>query len=257
EGVTIIEEQFKLKVLGVIPYRPFNLGFEDAQSIMNYTQNTSKAIIKVGVIRVPHISNFTDFEPLIADNEINLQFVQDPSELEHCDLIIIPGTKRTIHDLIWLREKGFETALQDESHFLLAICGGYEMMFETLCDPLGIEEDADTEVKGFGRFRGEVHFVGEKTVKKTDYTLFDCPVKGYEIHNGHVDLLSQQEGRLYGTFVHGLLDSDLFRAKLFRTINPNYRGYDFTAYKAEGIADFAHHVDTHLDLDTIIDALYE
>ena len=93
EGVTIIEEQFKLKVLGVIPYRPFNLGFEDAQSIMNYTQDTSAAIIKVGVVRLPHISNFTDFEPLIADSELILQFVHDPSELEHCDLHIIPDRK--------------------------------------------------------------------------------------------------------------------------------------------------------------------
>ena len=153
EGVTIIEEQFKLKVLGVIPYRPFNLGFEDAQSIMNYTQDTTAAIIKVGVIRLPHISNFTDFEPLIADSEVNLQFVHDPSELEHCDLIIIPGSKRTIHDLLWLKERGFEPVLRDESRYILAICGGYEMMLESLCDPLGIEEDAGTEVKGFGRFR--------------------------------------------------------------------------------------------------------
>ncbi len=257
EGVKIIEEQFKIKVLGVIPYRPFNLGFEDAQSIMNYTQDTSRATIKVGVIRLPHISNFNDFEPLIADNEINLQFVQYPSELEHCDLIIIPGTKRTFQDLTWLREQGFEATLQDKSRFVLAICGGYEMMFESLCDPLGIEEDASTEVKGFERFRGSIHFTQDKTVKKADYTLFDCPVKGYEIHNGQVDLLSQQEGRLYGTFVHGLLDSNLFREKLFKTINPNYQGYDFNVYKAEGIADFAHHVDTNLDLDTIIDVLYE
>lgn len=257
EGVAIIQEQFGLRVLGVIPYRPFNLGFEDAQSIMSYTQNTSKAILRVGVIKLPHISNFTDFEPLIADSEVNLRFVHDPSELEHCDLIIIPGTKRTIHDLLWLNEVGFGGLLRDESRYILAICGGYEMMFEALCDPLGIEEAAGTEAKGFGRLGGEVHFAGEKTLKKGDYTLFDCPVKGYEIHNGQVTRLSRQEGRLYGTFVHGLLDSDLFRKKLFRTINPNYRGYDFGAYKAEAIADFAHHVDANLDLDAIIEALQE
>lgn len=257
EGVTIIEERFGLKVLGVIPYRPFNLGFEDAQSILNYTQDTRRARIKVGVIRLPHISNFTDFEPLVNDPEIDLAFLQNPAALEGCDLIVIPGSKRTIHDLNWLREQGFAPYLQDTSRPLLAICGGYEMMFETLADPLGVEEAAGTTVKGFGRFAGEVRFVAEKTVKKADYTLFDCPLSGYEIHNGRVDALSAQEGKLYGTFVHGLLESDCFRAKLFKSIDPAYEGYDFGRFKAEAIADFARHVDTHLDLDTVIEALHE
>lgn len=257
EGITIIEERFNIKVLGVIPFRPFNLGFEDAQSIMNYTQETARAIIRVGVIRLPHISNFTDFEPLVADNEIDLRFIQNPSELEQCDLIIIPGTKRTIYDLLWLKERGFEASLLNESSYILAICGGYEMMFESLCDPLGIEEEPGTEVQGFGRFSGTIRFTGEKTVKKSDYTLFDCPVKGYEIHNGHADELSRQKKRLYGTFVHGLLESNLLREKLFRSVNPEYQGYDFDAYKAESIAGFAHHIDTNLDLDTIIAALHE
>lgn len=257
EGVTIIEEQFGIKVLGVIPYRPFNLGFEDAQSIMNYTQESKDALIRVGVIRLPHISNFTDFEPLIADREIDLQFVGSPSDLERCDLIIIPGSKRTIHDLNWLREQGFEPLLKDASRYTLAICGGYEMMLDSLHDPLGIEEEAGTRVRGFGRFSGELRFEQQKCVKKGDYTLFDCPVKGYEIHNGHVDQLSRQEGRLYGTFVHGLLDSDPFRQKLFTTINPQYRGFDFSAYKRESIADFARHVESNLDLETIMDALHE
>ena len=120
EGITIIEEQFKLKVLGVIPYQPFNLGFEDSQSLMNYTQELERTILKIGVIKLPHISNFTDFEPLVADREIELIFTSSPSQLSNCDLIVIPGTKRTIADLKWLRDKGFKTIITDTSKPLLA-----------------------------------------------------------------------------------------------------------------------------------------
>ena len=255
EGITIIEEQFKLKVLGVIPYQPFNLGFEDSQSLMNYTQELEQTILKVGVIKLPHISNFTDFEPLVADPEVELIFVNSPSQLTHCDLIVIPGTKRTIADLKWLREKGFETIITDTSKPLLAICGGYEMLFERLLDPLGIEENAGTTIEGFNRFDGEITFEKQKELCKGNYTIFGCDVRGYEIHHGQTEHLSAQTHNCYGTFVHGLLESNSFREKLFKNLNVDYQGYDFQAYKKEAITDFTTHVDKHLDLDTIIDAL--
>ena len=89
EGVRIIESRFGIKVLGVVPFRAFNLGFEDSASIMNYTQDTRKAIIKVGVIKLPHISNFTDFEPLIVDSEIELSFISLIKRcLSHCILLM-------------------------------------------------------------------------------------------------------------------------------------------------------------------------
>ena len=255
EGITIIEEQFKLKVLGVIPYQPFNLGFEDSQSLMNYTQDLEHTILKVGVIKLPHISNFTDFEPLIADNEVELIFTDAPSQLSSCDLVIIPGTKRTIADLQWLREKGFKNIITDTSKPLLAICGGYEMLFEKLLDPLGVEEKVDTTIEGFKRFEGDIIFKKQKQLRKGDYTLFGCHVRGYEIHHGQSDQLSTQTRNCYGTFVHGLLESNPFRAKLFKSINAHYKGYDFQAYKKEATADFAAHVDQHLDLKTIIEAI--
>ncbi len=75
EGIKIIENEFELKVLGVVPYKPFNLGFEDSQSIMGYVQDTTNTKLKVGVIKLPHISNFTDYEPLVADPEVELSFI--------------------------------------------------------------------------------------------------------------------------------------------------------------------------------------
>ena len=255
EGITIIEERFKLKVLGVLPYRPFNLGFEDAQSLMNYQQDTTQAIITVGVIKLPHISNFTDFEPLVADKEILLEFVSTPAALEQCDLIIIPGSKRVIHDLTWLREHSFESILQDKKRHILGICGGYEMMFDALEDAFGIEEDAGTSVLGLGHFNGTLSFKKEKKLQKGNYRLFGCEVNGYEIHHGSAPHLFMHQEHIYGTFVHGLLDSDCFRQKIFTAINPHYQGFEFESYKAKAIDGFAQHVDKHVDLDYILKAL--
>ena len=92
EGVKIIENEFKIPVLGVVPFKPFNLGFEDSESLINYVQDTRKAIIKVGVIKLPHISNFTDFEPLISDGEVELAFISSPRSLSDLEIKSFPDS---------------------------------------------------------------------------------------------------------------------------------------------------------------------
>ncbi|MEA3330542.1 MAG: cobyric acid synthase [Campylobacterota bacterium] len=256
EGVKIIEKRFGIKVLGVIPFKPFNLGFEDSESIMNYLQNTSKAIIKVGVIKLPHISNFTDFEPLVADNEIELSFISNASDISTCQVIILPGSKRVIDDLEWLRKRGFEDILRSKQNTLVAICGGYEMMFEKILDPWLIESDKK-KVKGFEVFNGNVIFKKKKIVKKGSYNLFDTTVEGYEIHNGTTKKICKKRKNIYGTFVHGLFDNDEIRYKIFSKINPKYIGYNFKKYKSKSIKNFALHIEKHLDIDCIIKALNE
>ena len=256
EGVNIIEKRFGIKVLGVVPFRPFNLGFEDSESLMNYLQNTTKSIIKVGVVKLPHISNFTDFEPLVADEEIELSFVSSVSEASMCDVIVLPGSKRVIDDLAWLRQRTFAPLLQSKEKTVVAICGGYEMMFEKLLDPYHVESEL-SEVEGFARFKGEVLFQKEKILKKGTYNLFGTIVDGYEIHNGSAKKRCKMKKNLYGTFVHGLFESDEFRYKLFSSINPNYQGFSFKTYKSQAIEEFASHIQTHIDMDYIEKKLYE
>ena len=253
-GVKIIEEEFKIPVLGVVPFQPFNLGFEDSASLMGYQQELSHAIIKVGVIKLPHISNFTDFEPLVVDAQIELSFITTVSELERCELIILPGSKRVIDDLAWLRERGFEQRLASKETKVVAICGGYEMMFERILDPEQIESTL-LEVKGFGRFKGEVVFQKEKIVKKGCYNLFGVMGRAYEIHNGITKKKAKRKKNIYGTFLHGIFDSDPFRNLLFSEINPNYKGYNFKAFKAEAITEFAEHIDAHIDMKTILKSI--
>ena len=249
EGVKIIENEFKIPVLGVVPFKPFNLGFEDSESLINYVQDTRKAIIKVGVIKLPHISNFTDFEPLISDGEVELAFISSPSEIASCDLVVIPGSKRVIDDLQWLRQRGFEQRFQDKT--ILGICGGYEMMFETIHDPKFIESDK-ANVRGLRIFNGEVIFKEKKIVKKGTYKVFALKIKGYEIHNAVSKKLSQRKKKFYGTFVHGLFDNDAIRYKIFSKINKDYKGYNFKKYKKKSIQEFAKHVDIHIDMKRIV-----
>ena len=256
EGVQVIEERFGIKVLGVVPFKPFNLGFEDSASIMNYVQDTKNARIKVGVIKLPHISNFTDFEPLVVDKEVELSFISNAGDIHTCDIVVIPGSKRVIDDLEWLRERGFEKVLSSKEQKVVAICGGYEMMFEHILDHLSIESE-HKEISGFGRLKGEVVFAEEKIVKKGTYNLFGFMVDGYEIHNGTAKKRAINKKNLYATFVHGLFDSDEIRYKIFSEINPKYEGYNFKKYKAKAIKKFASHIDKHIDMDFIENELYE
>lgn len=254
EGRVIIEKKFGIKVLGVVPFKPFNLGFEDSQSIMNYIQDTKNAKIRVGVIKLPHISNFTDFEPLVADREVELSFISSASEAKGCDIIVLPGSKRVVDDLTWLRERGFEKILTSKKQKTVAICGGYEMMFEHILDPDKVESELQ-EVKGFGRIKGDVIFAKEKIVKKGCYHLFGHMIEGYEIHNGVAKKRAKSKKNLYATFVHGIFESDEFRNELFRDIYPNYEGYNFKEYKAKAIKEFAEHIELHVDVDFIANML--
>lgn len=254
DGVDIIEQRFGLKVLGVVPFKPFNLGFEDSASLMNYSQNLSQTILKVGVIKLPHISNFTDFEPLVVDDEVELLFANSPAQLSTCDVIILPGSKRVIDDLNWLRKNGFEEVLLSKKKVIVAICGGYEMMFENILDPLHVESK-NSITKGFGRFKGDVVFQKQKVVKKGCYNLFGTMVDGYEIHNGVTKKRAKKKKNLYGTFIHGAFDNDEFRYKLFSQINPNYKGFEFEKFKKNSIESFTNHINNHIDMDYIFKCL--
>ena len=248
EGIHIFEERFGIKVLGVVPYKPFNLGFEDAQSLLNYEQDTSKSIIKAGVIALPHMSNFNDFEPLVADEEIELLFITNPASAKECDLLILPGSRQVSDDLLWLKAKGFEPVLGKKN--LVAICGGYEMLYERILDPQGIESE-NKELQGLGIFKGDVLFKKKKKLAKGEYEVFGIKMQGYEIHNARAKKFYKEEKNVYGTFMHGLFDSDAFRNKLFTKINKSYKGYDFQKYKQKKTEEFALHVKEHVDIEYI------
>ncbi len=242
-GIEIIEKEFGIPVLGVLPYQPFNLGFEDSTSLINFTQDTRDKKLDIAVIAYPTMSNYNDFEPLIADSEISVEFISSNIDLARFDLVILPGSKLTLNDLTWLKERGLFTQLKSTTTPLFGICGGYEMMFEKLDDE-----------EGLGFIDDMIVFQEEKILKKGTYTIFDMQIKGFEIHHG----VSEKYPLYYhdkGTFVHGIFDDDGFRERLFRRLNPAYNGFDFKAYREKKIGEFIATMRGHLDVERIVKSI--
>jgi len=221
EGIRIIEEEFKIPVLGVLPYEPFNLGFEDSQSLMNYKQISNPNAKRIAVIAYPTMSNYNDFESLIANPEISLEFIQNNINLEGFDQVILPGSKLVMKDLTWLKESGLFKQLQTLKTDILGICGGYQMMFNNIIDDHAIETEKPTTIKGLGFIDDDIIFQKEKIVKNDQYQLFGKEIKGFEIHHGVSQKypLSYEKGNIKGTFVHGLFDDEKFENYKKETIN--------------------------------------
>ena len=214
EGIRIIEEEFMIPVLGVLPYIPFNLGFEDSQSLINYQQKSLPDAKKVGVIAYPTMSNYNDFEPLIADEAILLEFVQSHIDLSKFDQIILPGSKLVVEDLLWLKASGLFEQLQEYQGEILGICGGFQMMFNQINDQEMIESATPITIRGLGFIDDEIIFQREKIVRRGNYHIFGRMIDGFEIHHGisHKYPLYYQAENIKGTFVHGLFNDDKFKA---------------------------------------------
>ena len=221
EGICIIENEFNIPVLGVLPFIPFNLGFEDSQSLMNYQQENNPKAKRIGIIAYPTMSNYNDFEPLIANPNSSVEFIRSNINLESFDQIILPGSKLVMQDLTWLKELGLFTQLQTLKVDILGICGGYQMMFCNIIDHEAIESEIPTTMQGLGLIADDIIFQKEKIVKRERYILFGTEVMGFEIHYGISQKypLSYQKENIKGTFVHGLFDSEVFELYKKETIN--------------------------------------
>ncbi len=242
DGVKIIEERFKIPVLGVLPYQPFNLGFEDSASLKNFTQNCSKATKKVAVIAYPYMSNYNDFEPLIADTDICLEFVSSNVSLEKFDEVILPGSKLVIKDLIWLKETGLFEQIQNREKDITGICGGYQMMFEYIIDDLCIETLTPTKESGLGFIDDNIIFLKKKVLKKKLYKVFKNDCDGFEIHHGISKKypISFEKNNVKGTFVHGL-----------------YNDEKFNTFKKKTIDEFVNTMKSKLNIDKIYSNIME
>ena len=241
EGIRIIEKEFKIPVLGVLPYIPFNLGFEDSQSLINYQQHSREGAKRVGVIAYPTMSNYNDFEPLIADEDVAVEFIRTNINLSSFDLIILAGSKLVIKDLEWLKRIGLFTQLQTLKTPILGICGGYEMMFNKLIDSDSVESPKPTIIKGIGLINDNIIFQKEKIVKKGEYKIFGKRVKGFEIHHGISKKypLYYQKDNIKGTFVHAIFNNKKFER-----------------YKKKSIESFVESMRERLDVKRIIESVY-
>ena len=216
-GLTQLEALTGVPVLGVVPWLDLDLDEEDSLSSRFSARRAGKPL-DAAVVRLPRISNFTDFAPLERHPAVGVRYVARPEELGRPDLVLLPGTKSTLDDLRWLRRSGLEAAVQRLAAGgvpVIGICGGYQMLGETLSDPEGTEGGGT--LAGLGLLPVSTVFRREKTRARTAGTfpagegfyapLSGAPYEGYEIHMGVSGGLFALSGRVLGTYLHGLFDS--------------------------------------------------
>lgn len=200
-GLAMLEERANIPVVGVVPY--FYLDIDEEDSLTERFQKKDNAgLVDVAVIRLPRISNFTDIAPLEALGEVSVRYVGSPAEFGDPDAVILPGSKNTIQDLLWMRQNGLEAKIlrhASKGGLVFGICGGYQMLGEEVSDPAGVEQKGS--VRGLGLLPIRTVFDTEKTRTRvqgrfleTDGILKELSgteLEGYEIHMGETFLLEQ------------------------------------------------------------------
>lgn len=243
-GIDMIEDIIKRPNLGVVPY--FHLTLEDEDGAMVDINKKVTAKIDVAVIMLPHISNFTDVDCLKCEEDVSVRFISSRAEFGNPDLLIIPGSKNTIDDLITIRNSGLEEEIINYSKegILIGICGGYQMLGQKISDPLNIESNAES-IKGMGILDAETIIESEKIMTRVEGQItlpqFKGNIYGYEIHMGKTivdggsnslininkengmevnktDGVFSEKENIFGTYIHGILDSTDFREYLLNII---------------------------------------
>ena len=242
-GIQILEQLCGVPVVGVIPYTHVDIDDEDSLT-ERFARTTERKLLDIAVIRLPRISNFTDFAPFEGYANVSLRYVERVSDLHSPDMILLPGTKSTIADLKWLRQSGLEAAIQKAASagtLIFGICGGYQMLGRTVCDPEQVESAGTTEIQGLGLLDMDTVFLGEKVQAQvsgifTGVTgmlsiLNGMDYTGYEIHMGRSqDQLPplQEKGNVYGSYIHGIFDAPGVSDEILRAICTQ-KGLDFAA----------------------------
>jgi adenosylcobyric acid synthase len=232
-GLDWLEEKTGKPVLGVLPYlHDLALDAEDAVAIENKVE---QAKINIVVPLLPHISNHTDFDTLRLNPEINLRYVKMGERINNCDLVILPGSKNVIFDLQFLKDQDWQSDIERHLRYggkVFGICGGYQMLGQTINDPEGIESTIET-ITGLGLLELTTELTAEKKLAQVSATMTlgskSCQVKGYEIHCGvstmtaidnktPVPLLLNKsdnqtsdgcvsnDNQIAGTYLHGIFD---------------------------------------------------
>ncbi len=275
DGVATIARSTGWPSLGVVPWfaDAHKLPAEDALDLAS-TGAKAGATLKIAVPILPRIANFDDLDPLRLDPAIELVLIPPGAALPgDADMIIIPGSKATIADLAFLRAQGWDIDLQAHRRrggFILGLCGGYQMLGRTIADPDGLEGKPET-VEGLGLLAVETVLSADKTVRSVNahHPGLSCTLSAYEIHlgrtdgpdtrrapfhlDGHPEGAMSIDGRVMGTYLHGLFTTDRFRSAFLENLASGAR-FQGLAYdnEVETILDrLADHLEAHLDVDRL------
>ncbi|BFT69941.1 cobyric acid synthase [Paenibacillus sp. P36] len=311
-GLDWLEEKTGKPVLGVIPYLP-QLGIEDEDSasldskrMQKRAQSTpekAKDQLDVAVIRLPRLSNFTDFDPLQEEKDVHFRYITHLSDWGDPDVVLLPGSKNTMDDLRYLNESGLAARIKafalSENGWVTGICAGYQMLGVRLLDPQGYESD-HPELEGIGLLPTETVFTPDKRTVQVQgsSSLFAddadagrmFEIDGYEIHMGrtrflkdvvmpfqiraytndeaiasdhvlHGDGAAVEQGRVWGTYVHGILHNDDFRRawlnriRKMKGLTPVDGGLRFKERREAAFDRLADHVRSHLDMQRVYEMM--
>lgn len=289
DGIRILEERTDVPVLGVIPFlRQIELDQEDSVEIdRNRVTPFGADKVNVAVVLVPHMSNFTDFNFLAAEDDVALRYVAVPEELRDVDVIILPGSKSTIADLEYLRKHGFPEALMNHARKgreAVGICGGFQMLGRRVADPYNVEGGG--AVSGFGLLDVSTVLSRQKTTRQVRaqpwnrWLKIDVPVSGYEIHMGETarqllepclgvhdeasgvlraDGAMSADGMVWGTYIHGVFDQSAFRRAWLNRVRERKGLHPIPVSVSEGVSRrlanaldrWADHVELHIDWQAV------
>lgn len=288
-GIEQIESLTGVPVLGVMPWLDVDLEDEDGVALQKGKYlRTEKRDIDIAVVQLPHISNFTDFNALAAQPDVRVRYVRHPEELETVDLVLLPGSKNTLGDLVWMRESGMAHAVlqaHQRSVPIMGICGGYQILGDTIIDE--VESGLGT-LPGLGLLNTVTHFAQHKTTTQVEAKMSSAlpgwlaaasglPVRGYEIHMGETTLNEDccsvmqlqkngqqvadgavtEDGLAFGTYLHGLFDSDDFTRALLnglrvrKGLQPLDMTFQYGQYKLQQFDLLAEGMREHIDIDKI------
>lgn len=292
-GIDFIEQRTGLPVLGVLPWLPdLNLPAEDSMALTQHSKviniMTGHKKIQVGIIKLPRISNFTDFDQLAAEPDVRLSYVEGPDQLHGLDLLIIPGSKSTIADLYFLMERGLFYEIRNFKGHIAGICGGFQMLGSRVLDPATLESSIK-EAQGLDLLPAETEILADKETHQAlayldEAGLLIAPecggvMSGYEIHMGKTvlgnnvrpfarifrrgdlsvtveDGAVSPDGRVFGTYLHGIFDNPRFREIYLNRIRlekgmPLRRG-DLKQPQNDPFEHLAEQLEKHLDLPKLL-----
>ena len=254
-GLDFLEKRMSRPVLGVVPFfRDIKIEEEDSVSLEPKNIKTKTDAISIEALYLPHVSNFTDFDRLEAENDVQLRYVKPGQSIGNPDVLIIPGSKNTIWDLNYLKEAAYLNRIKelaDNGCFIVGICGGYQMLGKGIKDVYAVESTTpETEGLGLLNITTELlpnkitHQVKFEVMDKLPFTKDNALLTGYEIHAGRTTYLGEckpifgiirrqkcsvkvddgavnEQGNIWGTYIHGIFDNDQFRRAFINHVRAN------------------------------------
>jgi adenosylcobyric acid synthase len=292
-GIDFIEQRTGIPVLGVLPwFSDIGLPAEDSMALRQHSRvvsiMTGHKRIQIGVLKLPRISNFTDFDPLQSEPDVNLRYVEVPEHLQGLDILILPGSKSTAADLYFLMERELFDEIKAFKGYVVGICGGFQMLGTRVLDPEGVESSIK-EAQGLDLLPSETEILLNKETHQALAYLSEAGQKiapdcngvmtGYEIHMGTTTLGTgvrpfaqifrrgdndvaiedgavSADGRIFGTYLHGLFENSLFREIYLNRVRlekgmPLRRGIQKVVL-SDPFDALAERMEQHLDLQRLL-----